>query len=723
MVEVKTQKVEELMTAGEFDTALDEISTYLKNESCTEEETLSLSYLECEAHRYLGKFEDCVEISRNLQKAAIEKGDKLLELDAMISEVFALYRLDKLEEALNLIKKAEAIIKKSSSKQVEKRLFMLNTHRTHIYIANGEFNQAYVLSQQNNVLCQKLNDPDLLARAHYISAWVYVHMGNIENAIEFYMKSLELREKQGKQYDIAHVLFGLGYAYRHKGELDKAFDYFQQSREIREKIGNKEDIVWTLLNIGDIMFQKGEIKAAQEYYDNTLIINRQLNFTFGIIFSLLRLSSIYKTLEDPQLALDTLNRALEYARRTEMVDPEFFVLIELVLFITEKKLENKNMKKYLNRLKEINSRYQNKIFDLDYRLAYALTLKSQGDIRNKRKARLMLQEITHEEIIDYNTTRIAMINYIELLAEELEKHFGSETFVSRLTKLSDSLTPSRFQQSYSIVAESFIDQSRIALEDIDISTARALLQRAQLMCDFLELYNKGPTPFRILYLLLMKERSLNDLKNVLNITKGALSNQLKLLLDIDLVKVSKEEQVRSSTMLKKYYTLGSRGREILQSFTLNICESVKRKEDIEDSLIEVLFLPRLKMKMLRDFTYLIDNYQDFLEERVILGSIDGSSKDTATKKGMDAVQKQFTDFDEIKIDQHLLTEEQYEKYLKLRKEFDDKFQKEILEKSQKVSEEDNIEKPKYIAHISLPIKEMITFERYMHALRKDEHNE
>ena len=56
----------------------------------------------------------------------------------------------------------------------------------------------------------------------------------------------------------------------------------------------------------------------------------------------------------------------------------------------------------------MNEQYRNKIFDQEYRLARALVMKYHDGIKNKRKARMMLQEIAQEEIIDYNITRVAM---------------------------------------------------------------------------------------------------------------------------------------------------------------------------------------------------------------------------------------------------------------------------------------------------------------------------
>lgn len=350
--------------------------------------------------------------------------------------------------------------------------------------------------------------------------------------------------------------------------------------------------------------------------------------------------------------------------------------------------------------------------------AEALILKSSKSIKNRKKAQVILQQITEEEIVNYLFTKIAMINYSEILAMEIKKYFGDGILVSELTELSDTLSPVQFQLSYSTAAEQFLNLSKSALAEIDIKKARELLRRTQYLCDFLNLYNKGPTPFRIMFLLFMKERSLNNLSNQLKITKGALTGHLKLLANLDLIKVSREEQVRSAQMLKKYYVLSSKGNDLIQPLNTNIIDTLEQKEGQFKSFIDSFMIPRLMIKIIRDTTLLIDKYQYFLEEQVLLKPLDSKKDETASKNELEKVKKFFNFNDEITMNHLFLSDNQYEKYMKLWKEFTEKVKNEILIEEAGTSTIQTVEKSNYVAQITLPIKELLELEIYLEMKRK-----
>ncbi|MCK5409502.1 MAG: hypothetical protein KAJ30_04495, partial [Candidatus Heimdallarchaeota archaeon] len=210
--------------------------------------------------------------------------------------------------------------------------------------------------------------------------------------------------------------------------------------------------------------------------------------------------------------------------------------------------------------------------------------------------------------------------------------------------------------------------------------------------------------------------NLNELSKNLKITKGALSSQLKLLVDLDIVEIAREEQVRSATMLKKYYRLGSQGRELLQSLDLNICDCIRRKEEDAESIIDALMKPRLIMKLIRDTTFLVDNFQNFLDEQIIFKPL-GSSSDI-TQKDLNHVKEMFSDSKSINIDHYFLTEKQYERYQKLWREFNKRVKTEIIQDDINSSIYHSVEKPIYVSHINLPIKDLMALERYLSAKRK-----
>ena len=743
MIEKNLNEIENLMTSGEYNKALDLISKIQNRKDLLDEQLFHLTTCKCTSLNCLGSYDETIKVSKDFQINAKSSKNLLREIDAILFSIFAYYRLNKNEQALKYVEIVEKLIDKCSEEGIEQRRSRLLADKALLYASKGNVNQAFEISQENHKLCQKIKIPHLLARAQYICGIIHNDMGENEQAIDFFNESLKEREKLENQYDIAHSLFRLGYSWRSLGVLDNAEDYFNRSLKIREKIGNQQDISWTLLNIGDIHFARGELKEAQQYFDQSLLINQTNNFDFGTVFSLRRLSMIYEDMGNPQLVIDTLEKALNYAQNLEIVDPEAYALFDLINIITsmsekfskktkkdtekvqqdaEKYIKEKvgMMNSYLDRLSRINYLHKTKLFDQMYRLARALILKSSDTTRDKKKAQEILEEITEEDITSYNYTIIAMSHYSDLLAEELKKHLGDESLVNELTDLSHMLSPDQTQRAYTIAAESFLHQTKTALEEIDIAKARELLRRAQNLNNFLILYNKGPTPFRILYILYTKEMNLNELSKKLGITKGALTSHLKLLTNLDLVKVSREKQVRSATMLKKYFTLGEKGMELIQKFDLNILESISKGKEENKSILDTQITPRLLTKMIRDVTYLIDKSQNFVEEQILNSSLSNPKEIEKLSRELETASKYIKDSEEIKIDNLFLTKKQYKAYMKLWNEFRGKIQDEILSTNIDSSEYHSAEKPNYVVHLSIPIRDLIELERFLDEKRRKE---
>ncbi|MEE9410139.1 MAG: tetratricopeptide repeat protein [Candidatus Heimdallarchaeota archaeon] len=719
MIEKKIETIESLIKEGDYKSALDEISKSSKKNKISEDEKQSLLYLNIIVLDNLGEYSNLIKLAHNMYEISKKENNKLREIDSLLAEIFANYRLNNLENAMRIVDVVEKLIEECDIKGIKERKARLLVYKVYIYADKGEADQAHLYAQECYSLSREIKDPSHLAYSYYSLGWAFMHMGDIDKAIENYEKSLEIREKIENQNNIGYSTFHLGFTWKTKGKLDTAQEYFTRCLKIREKIGNKQDLVWTNLNIGDVFYTKGDVQYAQTHFEKALLISQEMDFKFGIVFSLMQLAIIFEEIDDPKLVLDTLEKALYYAEMIEIVDPEVYVLFRLIDFITKRQLKSKSINVYLERLEEINRLSRSKIFDQVARLAKALIFRTRESSRNRKRAKLLLHQIIDEEVIHFNYTKIAMINYGEILEEDLKRYLGENFITDQFTELTDILSPKELYSVYSIAAERFLDQSKSALEEIDFAKARELIRRAENLCDFLELYHKGPTPFRIIYALFVKERNLNELSKILCITKGALSSQLKLLINLDLVRVSREEQIRSATMLKKYYTLSSKGIELIQPFKLNMAEYFKQKKEPTEKQLESLMIPRLMMKMIRDTTFFVDKYQDFVEENLILKPLTESEEKEASTKDMKEVRDLFDEIDEITVNNFFLTNKQYKTYMKLWDEFVEKVQKEVINCKIDTTEYQSTEKPKLVSHLSLPIKELMTLERLLESKRKE----
>jgi len=76
--------------------------------------------------------------------------------------------------------------------------------------------------------------------------------GNYTSAIDYYTRSLTIKEEIGYKRGIAASLNNIGIIYKYQGDYAKAIDYYTRSLAIREEFGDKKGIAGSLNNIGII---------------------------------------------------------------------------------------------------------------------------------------------------------------------------------------------------------------------------------------------------------------------------------------------------------------------------------------------------------------------------------------------------------------------------------------------------------------------------------------
>ena len=107
----------------------------------------------------------------------------------------------------------------------------------------------------------------------------YMDKGDYEKAIEYYTRSLTIREKVlSKEHpDLATSYNNLGSFYWKSGDYDKAIDYHTKALTIREKVlGNEHpDVGSSYNNLGVAYADKGDYDKAIEYHSKALVIEEK----------------------------------------------------------------------------------------------------------------------------------------------------------------------------------------------------------------------------------------------------------------------------------------------------------------------------------------------------------------------------------------------------------------------------------------------------------------
>jgi len=134
--------------------------------------------------------------------------------------------------------------------------------------------------------------------------------GDIPLALEFYHKSLRLREEIADSVGVATSLNNIGFIYKQQGDIPKALTYYHRSLKLREDIGDIGNIAESLNNIGNIYYQQGDIPKALEYYKKCLKMYETVGNKKGIGSSLNNIGFIHKQQDNIAKALEFYHKSL-----------------------------------------------------------------------------------------------------------------------------------------------------------------------------------------------------------------------------------------------------------------------------------------------------------------------------------------------------------------------------------------------------------------------------
>ena len=141
-----------------------------------------------------------------------------------------------------------------------------------------------------------------------VSFWVKT---NYLEAVNYYQRSLKIREEIDDKKGISASLYNIGNIYLRQGNYLQALDYHQRSLKIEQEIDNVEGIALSLGIIGIIYSEQSIYPKALEYYERGLKIQEEIGDKFGAATTLANIGLIYKQQGDYSKALVYQAKALK----------------------------------------------------------------------------------------------------------------------------------------------------------------------------------------------------------------------------------------------------------------------------------------------------------------------------------------------------------------------------------------------------------------------------
>jgi len=169
---------------------------------------------------------------------------------------------------------------------------------------------AYHFAQMQFEFAQQRGEKKYMAGALNIqgaSLWI---RSELDKAIAFFERSLNIHREIGNRQGMATTLGNIGLIHKGQGHHAKAIEYYAQSLRISEELGDRKGEASMLSNIGIIYDEQKDYDQALDYHMKSLQIREEIGDNYGIATSLNNIGLVHKKRGNLALALDFQMRSL-----------------------------------------------------------------------------------------------------------------------------------------------------------------------------------------------------------------------------------------------------------------------------------------------------------------------------------------------------------------------------------------------------------------------------
>ncbi len=140
---------------------------------------------------------------------------------------------------------------------------------------------------------------------------VFQRQGNLSEAIDYNLKTIEIAETMGNKIRSAICYSNLGGIYLSRGLYPDALAYYIKSLKVNEQLGKKRNVAKILANIGIIHKLLGNFPKALSYYFDALKLAGELGDEKGVSTDYGSISNVYIEMKDYSTAHSYLDKALK----------------------------------------------------------------------------------------------------------------------------------------------------------------------------------------------------------------------------------------------------------------------------------------------------------------------------------------------------------------------------------------------------------------------------
>ncbi len=395
----------------------------------------------------------------------------------MFEKVQNLIRNGKLTKSLKMLDTIEKNNKLNKRDYLRSQLF-----RSEILIKKSNYGESLQKIETTIQKSIELEDNKLILDSLLAKIKTLFLLGELEKADEtiqtgFKYSNLKGKKKKEVKKSISTLNYYQGEVYYKRGEIEKALNQYQKTLASFDRIDDQIGVALVKLGIGDIFCYKGEIEQALKNYEYSLGIFDEQGYETEVVVTLNKISRIYHITGDLEDAIIYYKVALNRAEKTGDTNLASGVLLDLISLLVDGKLMD-NAEEHLINLKKIKDEQANLLIDQRYKIAEGIILKNKPRLFHKIRAQENFREITQEDILDNELSILASFYLLESLILELSLSGNIEVLEEANDLLKKLHNNAENQNSYSLLAKTYLLKSKIALLELKVDEAKSHLNTA-----------------------------------------------------------------------------------------------------------------------------------------------------------------------------------------------------------------------------------------------------
>jgi serine phosphatase RsbU (regulator of sigma subunit)/tetratricopeptide (TPR) repeat protein len=292
------------------------------------------------------------------------------------------------------------------------------TNLAYINLYENDFESAMENGVEGLRIAEICEDKKNQGFANLLIGYVYLNIGDTNQVLSYYKKSLEIRLQLADNYDIGFSYSYLGNYYLAIQQKDSALFYHNKALEYRLKTNDTRSIADSYLLIGATQLKQKKFEQANENFQKAVLQYAKINDLKRLAETYRNFAEVYMSQGKVEDAQNFLLQANQLAIETGSIDNQIAITEQLAAINYLKK----NYKEAYDYLAFHNTYYKKNTGESKYRDIVKNILEYKNEKEKKIKQLEFDQKEERQKIIEYAgiTIIILIVGFLIFLFNRLK---------------------------------------------------------------------------------------------------------------------------------------------------------------------------------------------------------------------------------------------------------------------------------------------------------------